>query len=118
MGSGCDENGIKVLIFSIPNGPEFHYEPATNITFGDQPHLRDPLDKKYVNIKESDTFDSAGEGAYATRDIPTNITYAVYGGYLYNKRQDSILRQRIQDKAKRNHWMKHSHELEEQWKNK
>ena len=118
IGYRCNEHGIKVLEFSKPNGPEFHYEPATNITFGDQPHIRDPLDKKYVNIKMSDTFDLAGKGAYAVRDIPANITYSIYGGYLYDKLQDSIRTERIKDKAKLNHWMKHSHDLEEQWKNK
>ena len=60
-------------MFSKPSGPTFHYLEATNITFGDQPHLRDPLDKKYVYINDSDTFDLAGEGAYATRDISAKI---------------------------------------------
>ena len=44
--STCDANGIRVLKFSQPHGPIYHYEEATNITFGDQPNLKDPLDKK------------------------------------------------------------------------
>ena len=51
--STCNANGIQVLKFSQPHGPVFHYEEATNVTFGDQPHLRDPLEKKYVYVKKS-----------------------------------------------------------------
>ena len=39
------------MTFCEPHGPFYHYEEATNITFGDQPNLRDPLDKKYIYIK-------------------------------------------------------------------
>ena len=42
---------MKVLKFSQPSGPIYHYSPATNITFGDQPFLRDPLAKKYLYVK-------------------------------------------------------------------
>ena len=59
---------MKILDFHEPFGPIYHYEPPTNETFGDQPHLRDPLDKKYVTIKTSKGFENAGEGAYATRN--------------------------------------------------
>ena len=68
IGSSCDANGIRVLKFSQPQGPVFHYEEATNVTFGDQPHIRDPLDTKYVYVKES-TVDEAGEGLYAVKDM-------------------------------------------------
>ena len=34
----------------------FHYLEPTNSTFGDQPHLRDPLAKKYLYLKDSDTY--------------------------------------------------------------
>ena len=71
------------MTFSEPNGPVFHYEEPTNTTFGDQPHLRDPLDKKYIYLKNSTSFDTAGEGIYATRDIPADIAYVLYGGLLY-----------------------------------
>ena len=60
IGSTCNKNGIRVLEFSKPHGPVYHYEEATNITFGDQPHLRDPLDKKYVYLKDSETYSNAG----------------------------------------------------------
>ena len=112
MDSTCNENGIRVLSFSEPHGPFYHYEEATNITFGDQPSLRDPLDKKYVYIKESNTFDSAGEGTYASRDIPENITYVLYGGFLFNIKQKKIRTEHIKEMAKLNNWARD--ELEKQ----
>ena len=47
----------------------YHYKEGTNTSFGDQPHLTDPLDKKYVYVKESTNFKSAGEGVHASRTI-------------------------------------------------
>ena len=69
--------------FSEPIGPVFHYEEPTNDTFGDQPHLRDPLDKKYVYLKSSTTFDLAGEGAFAARDVPANTGTAICFHQIY-----------------------------------
>ena len=118
INSTCDEHGIRLLMFSKPSGPTFHYEEATNITFGDQPHLRDPLDKKYVYINDSDTFDLAGEGAYATRDISAKIAYVLFGGYLYNKEQNEILEQRNKEIYETNYWIKDHPKYEAQWKYK
>ena len=39
IGEKC-ENGIKILEFSDPKGPEFHYDPPTTDSFGDQPNIR------------------------------------------------------------------------------
>ena len=118
MCSTCNEHGIRVLTFSEPHGPVFHYEEATNTTFGDQPHLRDPLDKKYVYLQNSTSFDTAGEGTFATRDIPAGIAYVLYGGYLYDKEQKLILEQRNRDRTKANKWMKDDPNLEATWKYK
>ena len=84
--SKCNENGIHVLTFSQPRGPVFHYEEPNNETFGDQPHLKDPLDKKYGYFKKS-TIPNADEGFFAARDIPKDINLVLYGGFLYNKNQ-------------------------------
>ena len=56
ISQACNEHGIKVLKFTEPRGPMFHYLEPTNSTFGDQPHLRDPLAKKYLYLKDSDTY--------------------------------------------------------------
>ena len=115
IGSTCNEHGIRIPTFSKPHGPVYHYEEATNTTFGDQPHLRDPLDKKYVYLKDSDSFISAGEGAYATRDIPKDIYYVIYGGRLYNKEEADILNAELIKKAEANRWMKDEPAFEAEW---
>ena len=42
-------------------------------------------------MKNSDTFQSANEGAYATKDVPENTVVVIYGGMLYGKEQTNIL---------------------------
>ena len=83
ISSICNKNGIHVLKLSQPHGPVFHYKEATNETFGDQPHLRDPLDEKYVYVKDS-TLPFAGEGLFAARDIPAKMNFVLYDlSYLF-----------------------------------
>ena len=100
----CNKHGIKRLKFSNPHGPYFSYEPPTNKTFGDQPHLRDPLDKKYMNLKNSNIFPGAGEGAFATRDVPANTIFTPYGGMLYNQEQYKILDEKQNKTRLENGW--------------
>ena len=59
--ASSNEFGIMELEFSEPRGPVYHYLKATNETFGDQPHLRDPLDKKYLYLKSSEEYPLAGK---------------------------------------------------------
>ena len=59
--ASSNEFGIMELEFSEPRGPVYHYLKATNETFGDQPHLRDPLDKKYLYLKNSEEYPLAGK---------------------------------------------------------
>ena len=79
---------MKVLKFSQPSGPIYHYLPATNITFGDQPLLRDPLAKKYLYLKNSndliaDASSKECQGTFATRDVPVNTVFVQYGYLVY-----------------------------------
>ena len=88
---------MKLLKFSQPSGPIYHYSPATNITFGDQPFLRDPLAKKYLYVKNSndlivDESAEESEGTFATRDVPANTVFVQYGGMLYDEYQNKILK--------------------------
>ena len=94
MGERCNVDGIKELKFSQPSGPTFHYEAPTNVTFGDQPHLRDPLDKKYVSVKQSVKYPLAEEAAFASRDIPSNTVFVLYGGRLLNQEENEIMTER------------------------
>ena len=115
MSSKCDANGIRVLKFSQPHGPVYHYEQPTNFTFGDQPHIRDPLDKKYVYIDKS-TVDFAGEGVYAVKDIPEGIQIVLYGGNLFNNEQYKQWVQNLREKSEANSWMMNDPLREEEFK--
>ena len=83
-----------MLEFSNPIGPFFHYEPPTNETFGDQPHLKDPLDKKFMYLKKSDISSVDDEGAFAVRDVLANTIFSLSGGMLYTPDQYQILQEK------------------------
>ena len=100
----CNEHGIKRLKFSDPHGPYFYYEQPTNKSFGDQPNLRDPLDKKYMYLKNSNIFPGAGEGAFATRDVPADTIFSPYGGMLYTWKQREILDEKHNKTRLENGW--------------
>lgn len=117
--SKCDEFGMRILEFGPPTGPFYHYEEATNVTFGDQPLLRDPLDKKYVDLRDSAIFESAGEGAFAARDVKEGITYVLYGGRLLDKEQSEIANDKYIKTCKENGWYeKDNYNAERIWKYK
>ena len=106
----CNEYGMKVLKFSQPSGPIYHYSAATNFTFGDQPLLRDPLAKKYLYLKNSndliaDESAEEAEGTFATRDVPANTVFVQYGGMLYDKIQTDILRANVEKIRSENNWI-------------
>ena len=56
----------------------YHYQPPTNNSFGDQPTIPDEVFVEYAEVKKSP---GAGEGAFATKDIPKGAIVAQYGGY-------------------------------------
>ena len=102
---------MKVLKFSQPSGPIYHYLPATNISFGDQPLLRDPLAKKYLYLKKSndlisDVSAEEDEGTFATRDVPANTVFVQYGGMIYDEYQDKIHKMNNAKIRKENSWGK------------
>ena len=66
----CNERGIKVLEFSSPKGPKYHYLKPSSQSLGDQPPLRDPVAKKYVYLKYSEIFPLAGK----TKNYPIWIS--------------------------------------------
>ena len=47
------------------------------------------LDKKYVYVKKSTVYE-AGEGLFATRNIPKDICIAQYVGYLFDDEQKQM----------------------------
>ena len=101
---------MKVLKFSQPSGPIYHYSVATNSTFGDQPLLRDPLAKKYLYLKNSndliaDESAEEAEGTFAIRDVPANTVFVQYGGMLYDKIQTDIRRANVVKIRSENNWI-------------
>ena len=85
VGERCNELGVKVLKFSRSEGPFYHYSPATEETFGDEPLVGDPLDNRYIDVKVSEKYPLAGEGAFARHEVPPRTIYSLYGGKIYSE---------------------------------
>ncbi|XP_040567892.1 uncharacterized protein [Lepeophtheirus salmonis] len=95
-------NGIYEARFSEPEGPSYHYLPATNETYGDQPMLTDPLDKKYYYLKKSNVdHELADQGVFASRDIEEGTIFALYNGLSLNSENLTCLIKSILMKARR-----------------
>ena len=45
----------------------------------------DPLDNKYVALKQSETYPEAGEGSFAKVDIPAHTIYVLYSAFRLTK---------------------------------
>ena len=43
----------------------------------------DPLDNRYIELRTSERYPEAGEGAFAKVDIPPEVFFVVYGGFIY-----------------------------------
>ena len=67
-------------------------------------------------MKESLTFETAGEGSYATMDVPQNTVFVLYGGMLYNEQQSKILNERTKQKRLDHGWNPYDPEAVELWK--
>ena len=42
-------------------------------------------------LEHSNSFPEAGEGIFASRNVPANTVYAQYNGMLYNSNEHKIL---------------------------
>ena len=93
IGYQCNIDGIPMVTTSEPRGPTFHYDRPSVDSFGDQPHIQDPLDKKYVNLEISQAFPNAtvNQGAFAARDVPMGTIYCLYGGLILTKSENEAL---------------------------
>ena len=56
--SGCDENGLAILEFENPVDPGvfYHYKPASESDFSDQPTVPDELAMEYLEVKPINDF--------------------------------------------------------------
>ena len=100
IGEKCNEEGIKMLEFSAPlssTAEEYHFERPTSETFGDQPLILDPLDKRYVQLGESgintgEKSQGIGQnGAFANIDITPGTVISHINGYIFNEMESKIL---------------------------
>ena len=97
IGVRCNR-GIMEVDFAEPRGPVYHYEPATNETYGDQPMLADPLDMKYIYVRGSGVHHQvADEGAFAKRDIPAQTTITLHGGLVFNMYETELYSNRTRE---------------------
>jgi hypothetical protein len=104
IGERCNEEGIKIVEFSSPStAQEYHFEKPTSKTFGDQPLVLDPLERKYVRLGESDL--NTGEksqgigqnGAFANVDIFPETVIAHNNGYILTKEEMRTLKVKHED---------------------
>ena len=65
------QNGIKEVQLgeTDPKDPTFKYDPPNNVSFGNLPLVRDPMEDLLVKTGPS-KLSQAGEGVFAARDIP------------------------------------------------
>ena len=76
------------------------------------------LDKKYLYLKNSSISESAGEGAYASRNVPKNTVVITFGGYMFDEEQQLIHNKHLKEKAKEYNWARGQIEEENLWKYK
>ena len=81
----CDNDGMIVVSkFSKISGPEFYYDPPTNVSFGaGPPGVIDPYERKNVRLAQSSIPDS-GEGVFAVKDLPANRCNSLYSGFMFD----------------------------------
>ena len=45
----------------------------------------DPIDNRYIELKVSEKYPEAGEGAHARKPVLAKTIYSVYGGRIFDK---------------------------------
>ena len=98
--------GILQLRFSQPSrGQTFAAGIPTKDSYGDQPSVTDPLDNRYIEVRESAVeHEVADEGAFAKVDIPPLTPITLYSGLFFrtdelNKYNDKGIREEFLDKG-------------------
>jgi hypothetical protein len=76
----------------------------------------DALDNHYMELKISEKYPSAGEGAYARVDIPANTIYSLYSGHIFPKDEFEKFKAEQDKKAKENNWTATTPEHVATWK--
>jgi histone-lysine N-methyltransferase SETD7 len=88
VGSKCNDDGIKTLTFVKLKGPNYYYDPPSNVSFKRDPLKGDPLDEKYVKINLSKISPTVGDGAFAKTAVPKNTSFSMYTGNVIDRGRD------------------------------
>ncbi|XP_023324584.1 histone-lysine N-methyltransferase SETD7 [Eurytemora carolleeae] len=77
------EGELKYRVEIMNPNSKFTFSPSDyNGFIGDCPHLRDPYEDKYIEVRIS-SMEGGGEGIYALKNIPTGILVAMFNGIKY-----------------------------------
>ena len=74
-----DDGGVKVPIFTEPQGPYYKRELATYDHVTSDPLLPDPYEARLIKVAAS-KVPGSGEGLFAKVDIEPNTIVAFYNG--------------------------------------
>ena len=96
IGEQCNEDGIKILIFSDSisyRDNTYRFKRPGPDFMGDKPFVVDPLDNKYIDVGQSsintseDSQDIHENGAFAKVDIPPRTVISHNNGYIVNGKE-------------------------------
>ena len=76
----------------------------------------DPLDNRYVTLRDSESFPLAGEGVVAKVDIPAKTIFCHYSAHVLTSAQISKLRKNLVVHMKENNKTLDDQEVEDYWK--
>ena len=69
-----------------------------------------------MELKISEKFPAAGEGAYARTDVPGNTIYSLYGGLVFTRDEFTKYKEGLDKIAFENNWNSTSPEQLATWK--
>lgn len=77
----CSKEGIPLISLQKveTNENTFHFDPSTKTHLSDDPHVPDPMETKFVEIRKSE-LTGAGEGLFLIKDVEANEIIAFFNG--------------------------------------
>ena len=104
----CNKDGIPIPILEGQQTEDkraFHFDPSTKIHLSDDPLLPDPMETKFVEVRQSD-IPNAGEGLFLVKDVKAQDIVAFFNG----------VRVSVEDVTKIKVHRKSSHRLWNDWR--
>lgn len=78
--------------------------------------LGDPLDNRYLLLKTSEKYPTAGEGAFAREDIPACTVFALFGGRVLTREEARKLKAEEFKRYQANQWTMAHPQVLSDWK--